>query len=203
MADDNFYVGTHEKTPVPAPKKRNVVPNKVKAVAKSTTASEVKRPKPRPLRRTYAVENLANEVCASHRGGESGDEADAVDQIDQHREKQKVIDHGSPAELIGGDTVDDSNAESDSGPPVKKTKVRNKEVEVKEKKAKKKKESIRDAIEAAQQEDYGNTKDNLSRKRPSHVDNMPVITWKGKGKPITGSNQNTDEHGHRWEKATR
>lgn len=203
MADDNVYVGIHEKTPVPAPKKRNVVPNKVKAVAKSTTAeSEVKhqRPKPRPLRRTYAVEDLANEA------GESDDEAD---QIDQHRERQKVIDHGSPAELIGGDIVDDSNAESDGGPPLKKTKkVRNKEVEVKEvevkeKKAKKKKESIRDAIEAAQQEDYGNTRDSLSRKRPSHVDNMPVITWKGKGKPITGSNQNTDERGHRWEKATR
>jgi hypothetical protein len=92
---------------------------------------------------------------------------------------------------MGGDRGDDSNAESDSGPPLKKTKV---EVE---KKAKKKKESIRDAIEAAQ----GNTTDNVSRKYPNHVDNT-TIRWKGKGKPkVTGSNQMTDERGLRWKKA--
>ena len=184
-------IGIHEKTPVPAKlKKRNTVPDKAKAIAKSTTASEVKRPrpKPRPLHRTYAVGNIVDEAHASHGGGESGDE---TDQINQHRKRQKVIDHGSPAELMGGDRGDDSNAESDSGPPLKKTKV---EVE---KKAKKKKESIRDAIEAAQ----GNTTDNVSRKYPNHVDNT-TIRWKGKGKPkVTGSNQMTDERGLRWEKA--
>jgi hypothetical protein len=43
MADDN-YVGIHEKTPVSASKKRDAVLNKVKAVAKLTTASELKCP---------------------------------------------------------------------------------------------------------------------------------------------------------------
>ena len=106
MADDNFrYVGIHEKTPVPALKKRNTILNKAKAVAKSTTVLEVKHPQPwpRPLCCTYAVENLANfEGSASHGGGKSGEE---TDQIDQHRKRQKVIDRGSAAELIEGDVV--------------------------------------------------------------------------------------------------
>jgi hypothetical protein len=76
--------------------------------------------------------------------------------------------------------IDGSATESDRAPPPKKAKAKIMDKEVEDKKVRKKKESIRDAIEAAQ----GKVMEGLSHNRPS-VDNAlkSKLDTKGKRKP--------------------
>ena len=154
------------------------------------------------LRRSFAAGGPATE---QPRYGWDKGHNDTKNKI---RQRRKVTNHGSPAELTGPEPPDAMNdattkTRSDSGPPLKKMKTKTKEeVEVEGMKMKKRKESVRDAIEAVQV----STKDNVSRKHPSHVANAPTLKGKGSGKPkVAGSNQIIDGSDKQWrpENATR
>jgi hypothetical protein len=125
-------------------------------------------------RRSFAVADSAPEGP-----GRQQDKAHNGTKPKNRQQTQKVADHRLPAKLMDN-IVDDFPAESNSGPPVKRVKTKGMdEVEEKKTKTKKTKESIRDAIEAAQEK----TMDNESRKQPSHNDNKKgkkVTTQKGK-----------------------
>jgi hypothetical protein len=178
--------GSAEETPMPLSKKGKGGP---KGVAQAPKAA------PKPLARSFAIADLADEAAVkcgrSQRMNIADDSATESDSVSPPPPTKKARAEGTAEQSVK--ITDGSATKSDSMPPLNKGKGKAVE-KVEDKKPKKVKESIRNAIEAAQ----GKMTDGLDddpRNYPS-VDKAPSLKFNLKPKVLVKANmksQSTSE----------